>query len=112
MNQPPKPPSEPESESGQGDGPESGLSKRLNPPSRYRSNEEFLRSRITAFDFTRRQQDVVELVLQGMSNREIGQHLRIEVDTVKVHLREIFLKLNVHRRAALVAKLLAPNYPE
>jgi DNA-binding NarL/FixJ family response regulator len=75
-----------------------------------RSNDRFLRSRITAFNFTRRQQDVVELVLQGMSNREIARHLKIEVDTVKVHLREIFLKLNVHRRAALVAKLLTPPF--
>ena len=110
MKQTPKPSGKPDSESRQDDGHEDGLSESRNSSPRYGSNEEFLRSRVTAFDFTRRQQDVVELVLQGMSNREVAQILKIEVDTVKVHLREIFLKLNVHRRAALVAKLLAPNF--
>jgi DNA-binding NarL/FixJ family response regulator len=92
---------------------EAVASERMDPWPRYCSSGEFLRSRVVAFDhFTPRQQEVVELVLRGMSNREIGQRLRIEVETVKVHLKEIFLRVNVHRRSALVAKLLTPRFPE
>lgn len=67
---------------------------------------EFLRNRIHSYDFTPRQQEVIVLVFQGLSNREIAEQLRIETETVKVHLRSIFCRLNVRRRTAVVAKIL------
>lgn len=50
-----------------------------------------------------REVEVVELVAQGLSTREIADHLVLSFETVKTHLRNIFRKCGVRRRAELVA---------
>lgn len=54
---------------------------------------------------TERETEVLALLAQGCSNREIGNELYLSVDTVKTHVRNVFTKLDVHNRtqAALVA---------
>jgi LuxR family maltose regulon positive regulatory protein len=52
-----------------------------------------------------RETEVAELLLQGMSNREIGRALFISEVTVKVHLRHIFAKLNARSRTQAALKL-------
>ena len=47
-----------------------------------------------------REKEVLSLVAQGLSNREIGLALFISPVTVKVHVRHIFEKLGVKSRAA------------
>jgi DNA-binding NarL/FixJ family response regulator len=47
---------------------------------------------------SRREQEVVELVRQGLTNKEIARQLHIMEDTVKKHLQNVFAKLGVHRR--------------
>ena len=47
-----------------------------------------------------REKEVLSLVAQGLSNREIGQALFISPVTVKVHVRHIFEKLGVKSRTA------------
>ena len=47
-----------------------------------------------------REKEVLSLVAQGLSNREIGLALYISPVTVKVHVRHIFDKLGVKSRAA------------
>jgi DNA-binding NarL/FixJ family response regulator len=47
-----------------------------------------------------REKEVLSLVAQGLSNREIGLALFISPVTVKVHVRHIFDKLGVKSRAA------------
>jgi DNA-binding CsgD family transcriptional regulator len=49
---------------------------------------------------SRREKEVLSLVAQGLSNREIGVALFISPMTVKVHVRHIFEKLGVKSRAA------------
>ena len=58
---------------------------------------------------TKREREVIELVSQGMTNREIGRTLYIEETTVKVHVRKICQKLGVRSRteAAMRAAELA-----
>jgi two-component system, NarL family, response regulator LiaR len=51
---------------------------------------------------TERETDVLRLLVQGCSNREIAQRLQITEDTVKVHVRHILSKLGVQSRTQAV----------
>ena len=50
---------------------------------------------------TRREQEVVRLVAQGRTDRQIAEALVITEGTVGVHLNNIFSKLDLHSRAQL-----------
>ena len=45
-----------------------------------------------------REQEILQLVATGASNKEISQQLYISINTVKVHLRNIYAKLEVSSR--------------
>jgi DNA-binding NarL/FixJ family response regulator len=45
-----------------------------------------------------REQEILDLVRQGLTNAEIAQTLFVSVSTVKVHMRHIFEKLGVRTR--------------
>jgi len=51
-----------------------------------------------AADLTCREQEVLHLIRQDFSNRQIADHLRLEVGTVKNHVHNILAKLNVNSR--------------
>ena len=53
---------------------------------------------------SQRELEVLRLIAQGLSNREIGERLFLALDTVKGHNRRIFGKLLVQRRTEAVAK--------
>ena len=50
---------------------------------------------------TRRQRDVLNLIVQGKSNKEIARALGLGEGTVKIHVAALFGKLGVHHRAAV-----------
>lgn len=52
---------------------------------------------------TDREREVLDLLAQGLTNKEIAEKLVITTNTVKRHLKAIFEKLDVHTRAAAVA---------
>ena len=54
---------------------------------------------------TEREREVLDLLAQGMTNKEIAEKLVITTNTVKRHLKAIFEKLNVHTRSAATAKI-------
>ncbi|MEJ5314637.1 MULTISPECIES: DNA-binding response regulator [Anaerolinea] len=54
---------------------------------------------------TEREREVLLLLAQGLTNREIAETLVISNNTVKRHLKSIFAKLNIHTRSAAVAKV-------
>lgn len=54
---------------------------------------------------TMREREVVELIAEGLSNKEISSRLSIEVATVKNHVHNILEKLGVERRSDAVARL-------
>jgi len=60
---------------------------------------------------TRREREVLELVAQGFSNKEIAKALVITTNTVKRHLKSIFEKLEVHTRAGAAAKAISVGLP-
>lgn len=49
-----------------------------------------------------RERDVLALISQGYTNREISERLCITVNTVKNHVKSIFIKLNVRNRTEAV----------
>ncbi len=55
---------------------------------------------------TAREQEVLQLILSGKSNRKIAEALFISESTVKTHARNIFSKYNVGSRAELISTLL------
>ncbi|WGS01444.1 response regulator transcription factor [Bradyrhizobium sp. ISRA443] len=52
---------------------------------------------------TGRQRQIMHLVSAGLSNKEIGRRLNIADGTIKVHLHNIFQKLEISNRTALAA---------
>ncbi len=67
-------------------------------------------------DLTAREIEVLALLAQGKTNKDIADALVISTNTVKRHLKAIFGKLGVHRAAATAkaigAGLSGPSSPE
>jgi two-component system nitrate/nitrite response regulator NarL len=59
-----------------------------------------------AADFSKRERDVIKLLMLGHTNKEIARDLRIEEVTVALHLRSIYRKLAVRNRTQAVRVLL------
>ena len=51
---------------------------------------------------TRRELDILELIAQGLSNREIAEKLFVSENTVKTHSSRVFDKLGAKRRTQAV----------
>jgi LuxR family maltose regulon positive regulatory protein len=64
-----------------------------------------------------REREVVQLLVAGLSNRQIAQHICVAPGTVKRHVHNIFSKLNARSRADVIAyarhfaKSTTPMYP-
>ena len=54
-------------------------------------------------ELTFRELEIVDLIDQGLSNKQIARHLVIEEATVKNHVHNLLTKLGVHRRAEAAA---------
>jgi two-component system, NarL family, response regulator LiaR len=55
-----------------------------------------------ALHITRREFEILELIAQGLSNREIAEKLFVSQSTVKTHSSRIFDKLGARRRTEAV----------
>ena len=53
---------------------------------------------------SQRECEILKLIAQGLSNREIGERLFLALDTVKGHNRKIFDKLQVQSRTEAIAR--------
>ncbi len=60
-------------------------------------------------DLTEREQEVLKLVVQGLSNQQIADSLFISITTVKAHISNILSKLGVSSRAEAIAYALKHN---
>ncbi|MHB1953995.1 MAG: helix-turn-helix domain-containing protein [Sulfobacillus sp.] len=72
----------------------------LEPPSKPFSRNR----RMADQGLSPRQQEISYLVMRGCSNREISEKLSITEQTVKDHLHDIYEKLGVKNRCALIAR--------
>jgi DNA-binding CsgD family transcriptional regulator len=61
-------------------------------------------------DLSRREALVILCCVEGLSNGEIAERLRVSEQTVKFHLRYIFDKFSVRRRTELVSHLLTKKF--
>jgi DNA-binding CsgD family transcriptional regulator len=57
-------------------------------------------------NLSRREAQVALCCVEGLTNAEIGARLQVSEQTVKFHLRHIFIKFGVKRRAELISRLL------
>jgi DNA-binding CsgD family transcriptional regulator len=57
-------------------------------------------------NLSRREAQVALCCVEGLTNAEIGLRLTVSEQTVKFHLRHIFIKFGVRRRAELISRLL------
>lgn len=58
---------------------------------------------------SKREIEILELIVAGKSNKEIAIILSISINTVKVHIANIFQKLGVNSRTEAISKSLEPS---
>lgn len=67
----------------------------------------------SSYNLTNREMEIVELLSHGLSNKEIASQLYISTHTVRTHMDNIFNKLSVSSRTAVLYKLgiidITPN---
>ena len=57
----------------------------------------------SAFSLSKREAEVLRLVVEGRSNSDIGERLDVSVSTVKKHVYNIFNKAGVYSRTQLLS---------
>jgi LuxR family transcriptional regulator, maltose regulon positive regulatory protein len=76
--------------------------------SRYQSEPQQAATPIAASAFSEplsaREGDILRMIAEGLSNKEIARNLAIAPETVKSHVKHIFTKLNVEKRAQAVSR--------
>jgi two-component system nitrate/nitrite response regulator NarL len=77
--------------------------QRLRSSDRVASEEQGTIAEKAAPALTDRERQIMRLVSEGLSNKEIGRRLNLTDGTIKVHLHHIFQKLEVTNRTALAA---------
>jgi len=58
---------------------------------------------LDAVRMTPREREVIDLIAEGLSNKEIATRLEIATDTVKSHVRNVMEKLMLHTRLQIAA---------
>ena len=54
-------------------------------------------------NLTKQEQNILALILENKSNKEIADTLFVSVSTIKTHINNIFKKLNVQSREEIKA---------
>lgn len=60
--------------------------------------------RLEDYHLTRREQEILLLLMDGLSYKEIAAKCFISIDTINSHIRKIYTKLNVRSRAEIAAR--------
>ena len=70
----------------------------MKSPIRTRKND-FVRH----YDITKREEDVLKLIIEGQSTKQITEELKISFSTAKNHIANIFKKCDLHSRIELIS---------
>jgi DNA-binding NarL/FixJ family response regulator len=81
------------------------------PPTSVGEQSEALRSHSVLRQLSRRQSEVLLLLSEGRSNREIAETLKLAEQTVKVHVSNILRVLGARSRTEAVVKLGDLGFP-
>jgi DNA-binding CsgD family transcriptional regulator len=65
---------------------------------------------VDAYGLTRREGQITQLVLRGLSTAEVSEELHITPNTVRDHFKAIFDKVGVRSRRELVGQVFAQHY--
>lgn len=71
-----------------------------------------VRHAVSGEHLTPREREVLALIEEGLTNKEISHRLGIEVRTVKNHVHNVLEKLRVRHRGEAAARLRATRVPE
>ncbi len=63
------------------------------------------KNELEKYGISRREQQVIELIFLGYSNKKISTELYVSLNTVKTHVKNIFSKIGVSSRMELVTQL-------
>ena len=75
---------------------------------RYSSRSAALSQLSQEFDLTVREQETVQLLLQGLTSKEIAARMDISPNTVKAFLRLVMVKMGVSTRSGIVGRIVGP----
>lgn len=64
---------------------------------------------VLAVHLSKREKEILELLTQGLANKEIADRLALSTETVRVHLKRIYDKLHVHSRTEAAMKYREGN---
>ena len=59
-----------------------------------------------SYNLSAREREVIQWITQGLNSAEVAERLSITYNTVETHIKNIFHKLNVSNRHAMVAKAI------
>jgi two-component system, NarL family, response regulator LiaR len=65
---------------------------------------EFNEAEFNRLGLSKRELEVLKLMAQGLSNQEIADTLFVSHNTIKTHISNLFLKLDVKRRTQAIQK--------
>src|ERR687889_1412314 len=65
---------------------------------------------VEAYGLTKREGEITQLVLHGLSTAEVSEELHITPNTVRDHFKSIFDKVGVRSRRELVGQVFAQHY--
>jgi DNA-binding NarL/FixJ family response regulator len=68
-------------------------------------------SLVASDGLTQRESEILALLSEGLSNKEIADRVKISYDTVRAHLRHIYEKLHVRGRTEAVKRYLKSSNP-
>lgn len=78
-------------------------------PNAWLANDEARPDEKPLTQLTDRERQIMRLVSEGLSNKEIGRRLNLADGTIKVHLHHIFQKLDISNRTVLAALAISRN---
>jgi DNA-binding CsgD family transcriptional regulator len=61
------------------------------------------------FELTQREKETVELLIQGLTSKEIATRMKISPNTVKAFLRIVMVKMGVSTRSGILGKVIGPG---